>query len=88
MIQIGFIIIKTEETIMAKYDLVGQDGNAFALMEYTEQALRHEGLADKVSDMREKATSGDYWNLVAVCGEYVQMANEAAVKNGYEEEDD
>lgn len=66
---------------MAKYSLVGQDGNAYALMGYTARALKREGL-------RDKATSGDYYNLIAVCDDYVGMANEAAVANGYVDDDD
>ena len=69
--------------IASKYDLVGQDGNAFALMGYTSRALKNEGLRDLVPEMQERATSGDYWNLIAVCDEYIQMANDAAEANGY-----
>lgn len=72
---------------MSKYDLVGQDGNAFALMGYTARALKNEGLGHLVPEMRKKATSGDYWHLVAVCDEYVQQANNVAEENNYEEED-
>ena len=74
---------------MAKYDLVGQDGNAFALMGYTARALKNEGLRDKVDEMHSKATAGDYYHLIAVCDEYIQMANEKAEENGYidDEED-
>ena len=61
-----------------KYSLVGVDGNAFAIMGYTGRALKNEGLRDKVDEMRERAMSGDYSNLICVCMEYVDMANEAA----------
>ncbi len=73
---------------MAKYCLVGQDGNAYALMGYTGQALRAEGLGDLVKEMQEKATSGDYNNLICVCSDYVEMANKKAVENGYEDDED
>ena len=63
---------------MAKYSLVGQDGNAFALMGYTAKALKNEGLADQVKPMREEAMSGDYNNLICVCDRYLDKANEAA----------
>lgn len=63
---------------MAKYSLVGVDGNAFFLMAYTGRALKREGLRDKVKDMYQEATSGDYDNLVCVCDKYIRMANEAA----------
>lgn len=64
------------------YDLVGQDGNAFALMGYTARAMKECGLKNEVSEMRSRATSGDYYNLIAVCDEYVQRCNEIA---GYSE---
>jgi len=70
---------------MAKYTLIGVDGNAFAIMGYTSRALKREGLADKVQEMHDRATSGDYCNLIAVCDEYVDMANEKAYENGYED---
>ena len=38
-----------------KYDLVGVDGNAFAVMGYTARALSREGLSGLVSQMRKEA---------------------------------
>ena len=70
---------------MAKYSLVGVDGNAYAIMGYTSRALKSEGLRDKVDEMFSRATSGDYYNLIAVCNEYVQMANEKAGEEDDEE---
>ena len=67
---------------MAKYSLVGVDGNAFAIMGYTARALRREGLGNLVDEMHEKATSGDYSNLICVCDEYVDMVNKAADEKG------
>lgn len=66
---------------MEKYTLVGVDGNAFAIMGYTANALKREGLRDQVKQMREEAMSSDYYNLIAVCMKYVDMANEAAEEN-------
>lgn len=68
---------------MAKYDLVGVDGNAFALMGYTARALKNEGLRDKVEEMQSKAMASDYYHLIAVCDEYIEMANDKARENGY-----
>ena len=73
---------------MVKYNLVGVDGNAFSIMGYTARALRREGLGNLVDEMQKKAMSGDYYNLIAVCDEYVEMANEKAAENGYEDEED
>ena len=70
---------------MAKYTLVGVDGNAYSIMGYTSRALKNEGLRDKVDEMFSRATSGDYYNLIAVCNEYVQMANEKAGEEDDEE---
>lgn len=73
---------------MGKYNLVGVDGNAFSLMGYTARALKNEGLGNLSSEMQKRATSGDYYNLIAVCDEYVQMANKKAEENGWEGDDE
>ena len=72
---------------MGKYCLVGQDGNAFALMGYTVNALKREGLGNLKDAMYKEATSGDYNNLICVCDKYIDMANAKAEENGYEEEE-
>lgn len=59
-----------------KYSLVGVDGNAFAIMGYTAKALRETGHADLVKNMQERATNGDYNNLIYVCQKYLDIANE------------
>lgn len=61
---------------MARFTLVGVDGNAYSVMGYTARCLKRAGLHDKVDEMYAKATSGDYSNLICVCDEYVDMANE------------
>lgn len=61
-----------------KYTLVGVDGNAYAIMGYTANALKREGLRNLVDQMYKEATSDDYDNLLVVCMKYVDMANEAA----------
>lgn len=73
---------------MAKYSLVGVDGNAYSLMGYTARALRNEGLRNLEKEMTSKATSGDYYNLIRVCDEYLDMANQKAVENGYEDDEE
>lgn len=62
---------------MDKYDLVGVDGNAFAIMGYTAKALKHEGLGHLVDQMYKEATAGNYDGLIMVCMKYIDMANEA-----------
>ncbi len=54
--------------------LIGQDGNAFAIMGRVKQALRHAG-ADKeyIDKYLSEATSGDYNHLLAVSMEYVDV---------------
>lgn len=59
-----------------EFTLVGVDGNAFCVLGYTANALKKVGLGDKVKEMRDKATSSDYNNLIRVCLEYISMANE------------
>lgn len=70
---------------MTRFTLVGVNGNAFAIMEYTARALKTAGLGDKVKEMQEKAMSGDYDNLIATCDDYVEMANDAL---GFGDDDD
>jgi len=69
---------------MGAFTLVGCDGNAFSVMGYTAHALRQAGLRDKQDEMRKRAMSGDYDNLLCVCMEYIDMANKAL---GLEEEE-
>ena len=59
-------MLKTDEP---KYpnitiDLVGEDGNAFAIMARCTQALKRNGLSDQVQAFRSEATSGDYDNVL------------------------
>lgn len=72
---------------MAKYCLVGVDGNAFSIMGYTARALKNEGLYTLVNEMQKKAMSGDYYHLIAVCDEYIDKANTKAEENEYKEEE-
>ena len=72
---------------MSRFTLVGVNGNAFSVMGYTARCLKRAGLGDKVDEMHSKATSGDYYHLIAVCDEYVQMANGALGLEDDEEED-
>lgn len=73
---------------MSRFTLVGVDGNAFSVMGYTANALKRAGLRDRVNEMYERATAGDYYNLIAVCDEYVEMANEALGLGECEDEDE
>ena len=56
------------------FKLIGQDGNAFAVMGRIKQALKSAG-ADKeyIDKYISKATSGDYNHLLAVSMEYVDV---------------
>jgi hypothetical protein len=54
--------------------LVGEDGNAFAIMGRVKQSLRRAG-ADKeyIDKYLKEATTGDYDHLLAVSMEYVDV---------------
>lgn len=48
-------------------ELVGQDGNAFAILGRVAAAMRKAGLGkNDIDDYTEQATSGDYDNLLTV----------------------
>lgn len=70
---------------MARFTLLGVDGNAFAVMGYTARCMKKAGLGAEVDKMYGEAKSGDYYNLIAVCDGYVEKANEAL---GLTDEDD
>ena len=53
-----------------KLKLVGEDGNAFAIMGRARQALRRNGRSDLIDAFTSECTSGDYSNLLATCMRY------------------
>ena len=62
---------------MAKYSLVGVDGNAYCVMGYTARAMKREGFSkEEVDEMYNKAESSDYNNLLRVCMDYIDKVNE------------
>lgn len=54
-------------------ELVGEDGNAFAILGKVKRALKAAGLKDQVEEYMKKATQGDYDNLLRVTMEYVNV---------------
>lgn len=71
-----YSIEKQSEKVNEEYSLVGQDGNAFSLMGYTARCMKECGLRDEIDEMRKLAMSGDYYNLIRVCDDYIQRCNE------------
>ena len=63
-----------------KYSLVGVDGNAFAVLGYTANALKTEGLSNLKEEMYQKAMSSTYNNLLVVCSTYLDRANKKAME--------
>jgi hypothetical protein len=60
-----------------KYDFVGVDGNAFAVMAYVLKAMRECKMSkEEQSDYQTKAMSGDYDHLLAVSVEMIDKCNE------------
>jgi hypothetical protein len=64
---------------MSKYpdvqvDLVGEDGNAMAIMARVSSALRRAGVSKEERDTYyAESTSGDYDNLLRVAMEWVEV---------------
>ena len=55
-------------------ELVGQDGNAFAILGRVVKALRREGAdTEYISQYHDEATSGDYDHLLQVTMKYVKV---------------
>ena len=65
-----------------KYDLVGVDGNAFAVMGYVLKAMKEWKMSkEEQSDYQTEAMSGDYDNLLVVSVEMIDLCNEIAEKS-------
>lgn len=53
--------------------LVGEDGNAFAIMGRVTKAMRSANVPPEVvAEFREEATSGGYDRLLQTCMKYIQ----------------
>jgi len=53
--------------------MVGQDGNAFAIIGRVIRALRQAGHGDQVDTFTDEATSGDYSHLLATVMDWVSV---------------
>ena len=65
-----------------KYDLVGIDGNTFVICGYVRNAMKREHYSpDEIKAFTDKATSGDYENLIRVCYNQIEECNLRAKNN-------
>ena len=64
---------KNEPITDIKLTLVGEDGNAFAILGRARAALRRAGRMDLWDAFNKEATSGDYNNLLATCMMYFDI---------------
>ena len=53
--------------------LVGEDGNAFAILGKVSRELRRAGHKDLAEEYMKEATSGDYNHLLAVTQDFVTV---------------
>jgi hypothetical protein len=53
--------------------LIGEDGNAFAILGKVKRALIKAGMREEAERYIQEATAGDYSNLVAVTHRYVDV---------------
>ena len=60
---------KTDITVK----LIGEDGNAFAILGKVRKALKRGGYGNLIAEYTKEATSGDYDNLLRVTMEYVNV---------------
>ncbi len=56
-----------------KVKLVGEDGNAFAILGRVTKALRKAGMKKEVALFMEEATAGDYDHLLRTAMKYVEV---------------
>ena len=56
-------------------ELIGNDGNAFAVLGNVSKALRQGGVSNQeIDDFMVEATSSDYDNLLQTCMKWVDVA--------------
>jgi len=53
--------------------LVGEDGNAFAILGRVKRALAKAGMHEEAKAFMEEATAGDYNHLLATVQKYVDV---------------
>lgn len=71
-----------------KYSLVGVDGNAYALMGYTMDAMKKCGFTGvDVDNMLKDAKSSNYNHLICVCADWIDRCNEKIGATDDEEEE-
>jgi len=63
----------TEAKKKPKVKLVGEDGNAFAILGKVKRALIKAGMREEAEQYIREATAGDYNNLLAVTQRYVDV---------------
>lgn len=74
---------------MKPYNLVGVDGNAFAVMGYVSNAMRRSGFSEKEEDeYLADAQSSDYDHLLYVSCQMVEKVNEKLRQEGKIDEED
>ena len=61
------------DTSKPKLKLIGEDGNAFAILGRATKALKEAGEEDKVEEFMNQATSGDYNHLLRVVMEWFEV---------------
>ena len=54
--------------------LVGNDGNAFAVLGQVSKALKRAGHGDLVKEFMKEAMSGNYDHLLTTCMKYVHVS--------------
>ena len=64
------------EGARVRVKLVGEDGNAFAILGRVSRALKRAGRPEKAREYLERATSGNYDHLLRVTLEYVVEPDE------------
>lgn len=65
---------------MAKYSLVGVNGNAFAVMGYVTKAMKETGKSkEEIDAYRKKAMDSDYNNLISVSIDEIDAINEKQI---------
>jgi len=64
--------MSSEAKTKPKVKLVGEDGNAFAILGRVRRALERAGMEEEAKAFTEEATAGDYDHLLQTALKYVE----------------
>lgn len=84
--RLGGFLPAQQERQKPDCELIGQDGNIFALIGIASRTLRRNGMAEQAREMQDRITGGDcpsYDTALGIIGEYVNITGPDEPEQGH-----